>query len=169
MLAKLSVEIVLVLGTLTREEARSKEPQEWFTATHHINCLFHLKLHLKHGIGLCHFKSILISRHTILSCAFALIRQCKQPQKLHGLSNVNDYFNSFNSNNDSNKQPNNDKPGQGSSYASVNDYFNSFNKPKSTDSDRTDKRHGNDNFGLNNYGTEHQKGSIKGEILSSKQ
>jgi hypothetical protein len=36
-LAKLRVEIVLVLGTLTREEARSKEPQEWFTATHHIN------------------------------------------------------------------------------------------------------------------------------------
>ena len=29
----------------------------WFTATHHINCLFHLKLHLKHGIGLRHFKS----------------------------------------------------------------------------------------------------------------
>ena len=70
---------------------------------------------------------LLISRHTILSCAFAQIRQCKQPQKLHGLSNVNDYFNSFNSNDDSNIQPNNDKPGQGSSYASVNDYFNSFN------------------------------------------
>jgi hypothetical protein len=96
-----------------------------------------------------------------LSCAFAPIRQCKQPQKLHGLSNVNDYFNSFNNNNDSNKQPNNDEPGQGSSYASANDYFNSFNKPKSTDSDRTDKWHGNDNFGLNNYDTEHQKDQLK--------
>jgi len=75
-----------------------------------------------------------------------------------GLSNVNDYFDSFpkndNTNDESNKDPRTNEPRQGSSYVSINDYFRSFNKPntdKSDDGKSTETWHGNDNFDINTY------------------
>lgn len=92
------------------------------------------------------------------SFAPAVLQQLAQKSdrntNLYGLSNVNDYFNSFNNNDDGNRdQPKSKEPGQGSAYAQTNDYFASFNKPKTddTNTDSTEKWHGNDNFGLNNY------------------
>jgi hypothetical protein len=85
----------------------------------------------------------------------------------YGLSNVNDYFNSFNNNgNDAKKdQPKSKEAGQGSAYAQTNDYFASFNKPRTddTNTDRTEKWHGNDNFGLNNYSSDKRKAADEEE------
>lgn len=67
-------------------------------------------------------------------------------------ANVNDYFNSFTNKNDAIQQKNQGS-GQKSAYANINDYFNSFKEPKDEANNEAEKWHGNDNFGINNYGT----------------
>lgn len=90
--------------------------------------------------------------------------KCYATTNLYGLSNVNDYFNSFNTNKDENEQPKSDEPGQGSAYIQTNDYFASFNKPKPEPIQDDTKWHGNDNFGVNNYGSyDDNQQSNKGE------
>eukprot|EP00970_Alexandrium_tamarense_P018708 scaffold13363_cov248-Alexandrium_tamarense.AAC.1 len=85
---------------------------------------------------------------------------------LFGLANVNDYFASFNNqNNNSDRNDDteniNSDEGQGSSYANVNDYFASFNNApqedatsatiasNSDDGSGKGKWAGNDSFGIN--------------------
>ena len=117
------------------------------------------------------------TRHVSIS------NKSSKPTNLFGLSNVNDYFNSFGnaggtdgkegeelsqsstyanvndyfntlSNKDGSMQQQSQGTGQKSAYANINDYFNSFNEPKEVvNIDEAEKWHGNDNFGLNNYGT----------------
>jgi hypothetical protein len=92
--------------------------------------------------------------------ALQLAQKSDRNTNLFGLSNVNDYFNSFNKNDDddaaNNDQSKSKEPGQGSAYAQTNDYFASLNKPGlgDTNTDSTEKWHGNDNFGLNNYSSD---------------
>jgi hypothetical protein len=88
--------------------------------------------------------------------AVSLSNQINTRTALSGLSSVNDYFDSFKKKDDNIDKEENKEASQGSSYAQINDYFNSFNKPKS-EGDVSDngheKWHGNNNFGLDTYGT----------------
>lgn len=80
---------------------------------------------------------------------------------LFGLSNVNDYFNSFSNNgDDENEESKKDgtelsdavgsslkgAESQGSAYANVNDYFRSFDKPVDDTNTAAGTWHGKDNF-----------------------
>lgn len=79
--------------------------------------------------------------------------KCNANPGLYGLSNVNDYFSSFENNNNDNGKMKRNEPGQGSAYVQTNDYFASFTKSKTDDDTASKKWHGNDNFGINNYGS----------------
>jgi len=104
--------------------------------------------------------SLILSICIVSSNAFTNVPiQCNSDVRtkttLFGLSNVNDYFNSFNSKKNNDDEAKSNNPGQGSAYVNINDYFNSFNKP-TANQDSSDKWHGNDNFGLNTYNEDNQ-------------